>query len=84
MAELPKVAGDSQHELAAEVGISQRMVVYYEGETDYSPAGIRPELARVLGVTTDHLLGIKPVRSGTKKRRDTRLWRRFRSSKGRS
>jgi len=71
MAELRKVAGYSQHELAAEVGFSQRMVVYYERETDYPPAGIRPELARVLGVTTDHLLGIKPVRSRTKKPQDT-------------
>lgn len=53
------------------------MVAYYEGETDYPPAGILPDLARVLGVTTDQLLGVKPVRSRTKKPQDTRLWRRF-------
>ena len=53
------------------------MVAYYEGETDYPPAGILPDLAHVLGVTTDQLLGIKPVRSRTKKPQDTRHWRRF-------
>ena len=69
MAQLRKATGYSQRELAAELGISQRMVAYYEGETDYPPAGILPDLARVLGV--------KPVRSRTKKPQDTRLWRRF-------
>ena len=77
MAELRKAAGYSQRELAAELGISQRMVAYYEGETDYPPAGILPDLARVLGVTTDQLLGVKPVSSRTRKPQDTRLWRRF-------
>lgn len=48
-----------------------------KGETDYPPAGVLPDLARVLGVTTDQLLGVKPVRSRTKKPQDTRLWRRF-------
>ena len=40
-------------------------------------SGILPDLAQVLGVTTDQLLGVKPVRSRTKKPQDTRLWRRF-------
>jgi transcriptional regulator with XRE-family HTH domain len=77
MAGLRQEAGYSQRELAAEIGISQRMVAYYEGETDYPPAGILPDLARVLGVSTDQLLGVKAVRSRTKKPQDTRLWRRF-------
>jgi transcriptional regulator with XRE-family HTH domain len=77
MAGLRQAAGYSQRELASELGISQRMVAYYEGETDYPPAGILPDLARVLGVSTDQLLGAKPVRSATKKPQDTRLWRRF-------
>jgi transcriptional regulator with XRE-family HTH domain len=77
LAGLRQAAGYSQRELASELGISQRMVAYYEGETDYPPAGILPDLARVLGVSTDQLLGLKPVRSATKKPQDTRLWRRF-------
>ena len=77
MAGLRQAAGYSQRELASELAISQRMVAYYEGETDSPPAGILPDLARVLGVSTDQLLGVKPVRSRTKKPQDTRLWRRF-------
>jgi len=69
MAALLKDAGYSQRELAAELGISQRIVAYYESETDYPPADILPDLAQVLGV--------KPARSRTKKPQDTRLWRRF-------
>ena len=77
MAGLRHAAGYTQRELAAELGISQRMVAYYEGETDYPPAGLLPNLAGVLGISTDQLLGVKPVRSPTKKPKDTRLWRRF-------
>jgi transcriptional regulator with XRE-family HTH domain len=77
LAELRQAAGYSQRELASELGISQRMVAYYEGETDYPPAGILSDLARVLGVSVDQLLGTKLVRSATKKPQDTRLWRRF-------
>jgi transcriptional regulator with XRE-family HTH domain len=77
LAELRQAAGYSQRELASELGISQRMVAYYEGETDYPPAGILSDLARVLGVSVDQILGTKLVRSATKKPQDTRLWRRF-------
>ena len=69
MPQLRKAAGYSQHALAGELGFSQHMVAYYESETDYPPAGHFPDLARVLGV--------EPVRSCTKKPKDTRLWRRF-------
>ena len=77
IARLRKAAGYTQRELAVELGISNRMVAYYEGETDYPPAAILPTLARVLGVSADELLGLKPVK--TKPRtQDNRLWRRFR------
>ena len=45
MAALHKDAGHSQRALTAELDISQRMVAYHEGETDYPPAGILPDLA---------------------------------------
>jgi len=73
---LRQAAGYTQRALAAEIGISYRMVAYYEGETEYPPAHLLPQLARALGVTTDQLLGVKEVkRNGRGK--DTRLWRRF-------
>jgi len=63
-------------ELAAELGIAQRMIAYYEKQTEHPPTHLLPLLARTLRVSADELLGIqkpKPVR----KTRDTRLWRRF-------
>jgi transcriptional regulator with XRE-family HTH domain len=73
---IPQAAGYSQRDLAAEIGISHRMIAYYEGETEYPPAHLLPQLAKVLGVSTDELLGLeKKKRNG--KVRDTRLWRRF-------
>jgi len=52
------------------------VVAYYEGETEYPPTHLLPELARALGVSTDELLGLeKGKRNG--RARDTRLWRRF-------
>lgn len=77
MAAFRRAAGFTQRELGAELGVSQRMIAYYEVQTDYPPSGILTELARVLGVTTDELLGVETVRSATRKPQDTRLWRRF-------
>src|SRR3954467_6757587 len=48
LARLRLAAGYSQRDLAAEVGISQRMVAYYEGETSYPPSHLLPVLAKVL------------------------------------
>lgn len=61
MARLRKMAGYSQRALAEEVGISHRMVAYYEGETERAPAHVLPEIARALGVTVDQLLGTASV-----------------------
>lgn len=77
LARLRQAAGFSQRELARELDISQRMVAYYEGETEYPPAHLLPVLAQTLGVTTDQLLGLEPARPSGRER-DTRLWRRFR------
>jgi transcriptional regulator with XRE-family HTH domain len=76
LARLRTAAGYSQRDLAGEIGISQRMVAYYEGETEYPPAHLLPALARVLGVTTDVLLGVEQVKEKTKVG-SQRLWRRF-------
>jgi transcriptional regulator with XRE-family HTH domain len=76
LSRLRKKAGYSQTELAAELGISKRMVAYYERETEHPPTTLLPDLTRVLGVTADELLGIAPVQRDTKPT-DTRLWRRL-------
>jgi transcriptional regulator with XRE-family HTH domain len=76
LARLRKDAGYSQSELAAELGISKRMVAYYEGETDHPPTTLLPALARVLNVTPDQMLGFESI-APRKRTVDNRLWRRF-------
>ena len=76
MARLRYAAGFSQRELAAELGIAQRMVAYYEKQTQHPPTHLLPMLAKALGVSADELLGIESSKP-TKKVKDNRLWRRF-------
>jgi transcriptional regulator with XRE-family HTH domain len=76
LARLRQAAGYSQRTLAAEIGISQRMVAYYEKESDFPPAHLLPLLAKALGVSADQLLGLAQVKESSHNR-DNRLWRRF-------
>ncbi len=69
-------AGYSQRDLARETGISQRMIAYYEKQTQYPPTHLLPILAKALGTSADELLGIEKEKSNGKKK-DARLWRRF-------
>ena len=77
LASLRKAAGFTQIELAAELGISQRMVAYYESPTATPPANLLPQIAAALGVSIDDLfgVGIKPRR--VKPDGDSRLRRRL-------
>jgi len=76
LAELRKAAGYTQVEFAQEVGISQRMVAYYENSEAHPPAHLLSDMARVLGITTDELLGTAPARR-VKKVGNNRLERRL-------
>ncbi len=76
LARLRQAAGFSQRDLAAEIGISQRVVAYYEKETAYPPSHLLPVLAKALKVTSDQLLGLEKTGENGKTK-DTRLWRRF-------
>ncbi len=74
-AALRKKSGYTQAELAQELGVSQRMISYYEGQSDYPPASLLPNMAKLLGVTTDELLGIKPLKKTAQP--DSRMLRRM-------
>lgn len=76
LARLRQAAGYSQRELAREVGISQRMLFYYEKAAERIPTHLLPTLARALGVPADQLLGMEREKKNGRVR-DTRLWRRF-------
>lgn len=74
---LRKAAGYTQVELAAALGTTQRMIAYYEGRAEKAPAALLPQMAEVLGVSADELLGIKPLKRSKSKQPDTRLQRRL-------
>jgi transcriptional regulator with XRE-family HTH domain len=74
--ELRKAAGFTQQELADEVGVSRRMIAYYEVQSEHPPTTLLPALAKALNVSTDVLLGTIPIKR-TAKPRNTRLERRL-------
>lgn len=76
LARLRKKAGYSQRDLAAETGISQRMIAYYESESEHPPAHLIPALVKAFGVSADVMLGLDEP-TGRVRVRDNRLWRRF-------
>lgn len=77
LASLRKAAGFTQVELAAELGVSQRMVAYYESPAATPPANLLPQLATALGVSIDELFGRAPKRKLAKQEGDSRLRRRL-------
>ncbi|MFY7907253.1 MAG: helix-turn-helix domain-containing protein [Burkholderiaceae bacterium] len=77
LASLRKAAGFTQIELAAELGISQRMVAYYESPTATPPANLLPQIAAALGVSIDALFGVTTTRRLAKQEGDSRLRRRL-------
>lgn len=77
MARLRRAAGFSQRELASELGISSRMIAYYETHIAPTPSYVLPHLAKVLGISVDELLGVKPIKNRKTKPNRDRMWRRF-------
>jgi transcriptional regulator with XRE-family HTH domain len=66
LAALRKEAGYTQQQLADEIGVSRRVVAYYEGETEHPPASLLVDLAQALGRSTDELLGVSPTRKSAR------------------
>ncbi len=61
LAKLRKAAGYTQQQLADEIGVTRRMIAYYESESQHPPANMLVDLAKALNVSADALLGIKPI-----------------------
>ena len=78
LAALRKAAGFTQVELAAELGISQRMAAYYESPRATPPANLLPAIARALSVSIDDLYGHAPPKKRlVKQEGDSRMRRRL-------
>lgn len=76
LAALRKAAGYTQAELGSELGVSQRMIAYYESPEANPPATMLAAMATALGVSVDELVGTTQPR---KKMRpaNSRLQRRL-------
>lgn len=77
LARLRKAKGYSQAELGEAIGISQRMVAYYEGQTDRPPAQLLLPIARTLRISLDELLGLRDAKDAPAPK-NTRLLRKLR------
>ena len=77
LAGLRKAAGFTQIELAAELGVSQRMVACCESPAATPPANLLPQIAAAQGVSIDELFGVGAKRRLVKQDGDTRLRRRL-------
>jgi transcriptional regulator with XRE-family HTH domain len=75
---LRKTSGFTQRELAQELGISRRMIAYYEGETQHPPTTILPRLAQALGVSVDDLLNGNGRRESPPQPMSLRMQRKLR------
>ncbi len=71
-----KAKGLTQQALGETVGVSNRVIAYYEGETDYPPAHLIVPLANALGITMDELLGIVETKNDFDQN-NAALWRRL-------
>lgn len=69
--------GLTQIQLAKAAGTTQRAISYYETEADFPPAPALITLARVLRVSVDELLGLKPAKLDEGNAQKRRLWKRF-------
>lgn len=61
LAQLRKSRGLTQTKLGEAVGVSKRVVAYYETEGGQPPGAMLAELAGALGVEIEELLGMKPI-----------------------
>jgi len=64
LARLRQARGLTQEELGAAVGLSNRMVAYYEREDAQPPGEVLADLALALKVSTDELLGLERAKEG--------------------
>jgi transcriptional regulator with XRE-family HTH domain len=80
LATIRKGRGLSQEKLGEAVGVSQRVIAYYEADDAQPPGPMLPDLARALQVTTDELLGVEPIREDVVSPRQARLLERLRGA----
>ena len=76
LAAIRKQRGLSQRTLGKTVGVSGRVIAYYEKQTKHPPAHLLSPLCRALKVSSDELLGLKSFKQDIDSK-DYFLWKRF-------
>ena len=76
LAEIRQSRAMTQAELALAVGVSRRVIAYYEHEDAQPPGAMLVDLAKALRVSADQLLGLKPPKE-KKSPRTARLLKRL-------
>ena len=71
-----KAMGLTQRELGESVGVSYRVIAYYEKETKHPPARLIVPLAETLGITADELLGKTEIKKNLNTR-NTALFKKL-------
>lgn len=85
VAALRRERGWTQRELAPKLGISQRMLAYYEKRQGGPPGDLLEPLTKAFGVSVEVLLGFKGHTGSADKEAlpsSPRLWRRVRQIEG--
>jgi transcriptional regulator with XRE-family HTH domain len=65
LADIRKARSLTQAQLGELVGVSNRVIAYYETESDQPPGALLADLAKALSVSADELLGLKPPKEPT-------------------
>ena len=79
LAEARRKQGLSQRALAKLVGISGRMIAYYESQSPNPPAHLLGPVCQALKISADELLGLKPQKKDIT-RQEWILWKRFKKA----
>jgi transcriptional regulator with XRE-family HTH domain len=77
LAALRKRAGLTQTELAERLDVTQRVITYYENESDWPPVHLLPKIAKVFDITVDELMSAGAVEVSEPKPLNKRLLKRL-------
>jgi transcriptional regulator with XRE-family HTH domain len=77
LADLRKAKGFTQQDLASSIGVSQRMLAYYEKHAKRPPLEKLEAIMKALSVPIDELLGVTPVKKMPGAPKDAYLHRKL-------
>jgi transcriptional regulator with XRE-family HTH domain len=60
--EVRRRKGLTQKQLGEKIGVSKRVVAFYEGDTEGPPPDLLKKIADALGVTVSYLVGESPIK----------------------